>query len=233
MYFIRHFWCSIIEHMRINKLVAQRTGLSRRAADVLISNGQVIVNGQLATNGTDVTETDDISINNTVMPKKPETIAIMFNKPPDCICSRDGQGAKTIYDYLPAKYHNLKSVGRLDKNSTGLLLLTNDGQLNQSLSHPKYEKPKIYQVLLDKPLTDVDRQNLEHGVKLKDGISQFRLEPLRPDGKAWSVTIYQGRNRQIRRTFKKLSYIVLKLHRTQFGPYSLGTLPVGEILVIS
>jgi 23S rRNA pseudouridine2605 synthase len=209
--------------MRINRFVAQSTGCSRRAADRLIEQGDVFVNQKPAQTGYNVTPHDVVSIRDKIL-HIPETQTILLNKPAGYVCSRDGQGSKTIYDLLPAELHNLKPVGRLDKDSSGLLLLTNDGELAQSLTHPSHQKNKVYEVTLDSDLQPLHRQMIsDRGIQLDDGPSQFELERI-VDGneKAWRVTMHEGRNRQIRRTFEALGYTVTKLHRTNFGTYSLN-----------
>jgi 23S rRNA pseudouridine2605 synthase len=131
---------------------------------------------------------------------------------------------------LPAAYHRLKPVGRLDKDSSGLLLLTDDGQLANQLTHPSYQKVKVYQVQLDRNLTNADQEAIEAGVKLEDGLSRLGLSGR---GNNWQVQMSEGRNRQIRRTFEALGYRVIKLHRTGFGPASLAELPAGAYREVS
>jgi 23S rRNA pseudouridine2605 synthase len=154
----------------------------------------------------------------------------MMNKPVGYVVSRNGQGSPTIYSLLPLQYHKLKPVGRLDKASSGLLLLTNDGNLANDLTHPSKQKVKIYEISLNLPLQPLHRQMIsDHGIELEDGNSKLQLER-REEGndKDWTVTMHEGRNRQIRRTFGALGYDVTKLHRTQFGPYKLD-LPATRI----
>lgn len=212
--------------MRINKFIAHATGMSRRAADQVIAGGRVTINGIKPSSGYDVLESDVVRLDNSPLLVQ-EYVSIVLNKPVGYVVSRDGQGAPTVYDLLPAELHHLKSVGRLDKNSSGLLILSNDGELANRLTHPRYNKKKIYTVTLNKPLTTLDGQHIEKGVKLEDGISRLLL-----DGKeiTWTVVMSEGRNRQIRRTFEALGYNVRELHRTNFGEYELGELPVGEYI---
>lgn len=153
----------------------------------------------------------------------------MLHKPVGCVVSREGQGSHTIYDLLPADFQQLKPIGRLDKDSSGLLLLTNDGALAQELTHPQFQKVKIYEVTLDRPLQPLHRQMIaDIGITLDDGRSILGLERLHDNSDtAWRVTMHEGRNRQIRRTFAALGYTVITLHRTQFGTYSLGSLAPG------
>lgn len=218
--------------MRLNKFIALATGMGRRPADAVIAAGRVQVNGQLATPGQDVTETDKVTLDNKPLDSsvtQRATTTILFNKPAGYVVSRDGQGSKTIYDLLPSEYRQLKPVGRLDKNSSGLLLLTNDGTLANELTHPSHQKTKVYEILLDKPLQPLHHQMInDYGVMLDDGPSKLQLERLH-DGndKAWKVTMHEGRNRQIRRTFRALGYTVETLCRTTFGPYTLGDIAPG------
>ncbi|HSX16168.1 MAG TPA: pseudouridine synthase [Candidatus Saccharimonadales bacterium] len=209
--------------MRLNKFIASGTDLSRRAADDAIAQGRVQVNGQKPTPGQDITETDSVTLDNQRITPSVKPLTLMLNKPPGIVVSRDGQGAKTIYDLLPPEYHRLNPIGRLDKYSSGLLLLTNDGQLAQELTHPSRQKVKIYEILLDKPLQPLHRQMIsDHGITLEDGVSKLQLDRQKEgDDIAWVVTMHEGRNRQIRRTFESLGYRVTHLHRTHIGPYAL------------
>ena len=133
-----------------------------------------------------------------------------------------------LFRSLPEQYHILKPVGRLDRESSGLLLLTNDGDFAHSMTHPKFYKTKRYEVQLDRPLEPLHQQMIsDHGVQLPDGPSKFSI--MRLDGaKQYEVIMHEGRNRQIRRTFDALGYTVILLHRTDFGNYSLGKLKFGH-----
>ena len=241
--------------MRLNKFIASSTALSRRAADAAIADGRVTVNGKLAATGQEVGSADTVALDNrTITPTVKTTI--MLHKPAGYICSHKGQGGQTIYELLPLEYQHLNPVGRLDKDSSGLLLLTNDGELANRLTHPRYVKTKVYEIELDKPLQPLHHQMItDHGVMLEDGLSQFMIEKidtlaaqheakaeLRGEGQGDEfisspqrrgepllVTMHEGRNRQIRRTFAALGYKVRALHRTQFGPYALAGLMPGKI----
>lgn len=217
--------------MRINRFVATATGLSRRKADVLIEQGLISVNGNPAGIGYDVSPDDVVTHDGKTLHVSDDMqfLTIILNKPVGFVCSRNGQGSRTIYDLLPKKLHHLKPVGRLDKDSSGLLLLTNDGDLAQQLTHPSFQKIKTYEVTLDRPLTPLHRQMIsDHGVQLDDGPSRLQLDRL-TDGvdTGWQVIMHEGRNRQIRRTFAALGYSVTKLHRTTLGQYSLRDLKQG------
>lgn len=215
--------------MRINKYVATSTGMSRRKADAVIAEGRVVINGVQATAGSLVITGDNVSLDKAPITPTVKTSTIILNKPVGYVVSRDGQGAKTIYDLLPPELHHLKPVGRLDKDSSGLLLVTDDGSLAHELTHPSFQKTKIYEVLLHKELLPLHHQMLtDHGIQLEDGNSKLILERLNDEGTKWRVTMHEGRNRQIRRTFNALNYTVKRLHRTDFGSYQLGTLQSGK-----
>jgi 23S rRNA pseudouridine2605 synthase len=216
--------------MRINKFVASASGLSRRQADAAISEGRVLVNDVVPEVGQDVTPDASVTLDGRAITPAVKSL-VLFNKPDGYVCSRDGQGSLTIYNLLPAEYQHLNPIGRLDKNTSGLLVLTNDGDLAQQLTHPSRQKQKIYEVTLDKALEPLHRQMIQdHGVQLEDGPSKFELTRIH-DGNdlTWQITMHEGRNRQIRRTFQALGYEVKSLNRTQFGDYTLGDLPVGKL----
>ena len=215
--------------MRVNKYVASATGMSRRAADEAISWGRVTINAVACDPGYSVQAGDKVALDGkSITPAV--TTSILLNKPAGYVVSRDGQGSRTIYDLLPARLHQLKPVGRLDKDSTGLLLLTNDGNLANDLTHPSKQKTKIYHISLDIALKPLHRQMIsDHGIQLDDGPSKLQLERRQEgDDTRWIATMNEGRNRQIRRTFWSLGYTVTELHRTQFGPYMIGQLKSGE-----
>lgn len=215
--------------MRLNKFIAQASGLSRRAADAAIAAGEVRINGEPAQLGQAVAESDQVTLRGRLLTTPVSSQTIMLNKPAGYVCSRDGQGRQTIYDLLSEEYHHLKPVGRLDKDSSGLLLMTDDGQLAYELTHPKFQKEKVYQVSLGRDLTEDARQKIVKGVMLDDGLSKLQLTG---QGRDWTVKMSEGRNRQIRRTFAAIGYTVSKLHRTRFGNYRLNQLQPGEINIL-
>ena len=218
--------------MRLNKFIAHATGISRREADELIRTGNAVVNGKAADLGCDVDPNDDtVTVNNQLVKLPTEHTTIMLNKPVGYVCSRNAQakGVKTIYELLPDQYKALKTVGRLDKDSTGLILLTDDGDLAHQLTHPSFAKTKEYIVELDHVLAPLHQQMIsDFGINLDDGPSQLLLERLNDERTKFNVTMHEGRNRQIRRTFAALGYQVKSLHRTTFGPYTLGDLASGK-----
>ena len=215
---------------RLNKHLALQLGVSRREADNLIEKGTVSINGTPATLGARFTAGDTIAIANKQITDDATRQYIMFNKPVGYVCSRRDQGDNpTIYNILPPEFRVLKPVGRLDKDSSGLLILSNDGDFAFRMTHPKFTKTKVYHVTLDHDLAPLHQQMIsDYGVTLDDGTSKLALARLSDDNRSqWEVTMAEGRNRQIRRTFAALGYTVTSLHRTQFGPYNLGTLKTG------
>lgn len=224
------------EYMRLNKFIAHASGVSRREADSLIDAGSVLVNGKKAQLGCDIDPIDDIVFMNgkrLTMPKTSTTI--MLNKPVGYVCSRNAQAkdVKTVYALLPDTLKSLKTVGRLDKDSSGLILLTDDGDLAHRLTHPRFAKNKEYVVKLDHALAPLHQQMIsDFGIGLDDGPSKLLLERLDDNRLEFRVTMHEGRNRQIRRTFAALGYQVVSLHRTCFGPYQLGNLGLGKWIKI-
>lgn len=218
--------------MRINKFIALATGLSRRASDQAIAEQRVTINGSPAELGSSAMPQDQITLDGQIITLPSGTITILLNKPAGFVVSREGQGSRTVYDLLPAELHSLKPVGRLDKDSSGLLLLTNDGDLANELTHPSRHKRKEYQVTLDQPLQPLHRQLIsERGIELDDGTSKLILERQHEgNDHQWLVIMHEGRNRQIRRTFAALGYQVTHLHRTHFGQFELGNLRSGSYI---
>lgn len=243
------------QSIRLNKFLAERLGVSRREADELISAGKITVNGTTASLGARVCESDKVNYNHQPVSFQTDYIYLAFHKPVGYVCSRRAQGsAPTIYDLLPPKYHKLKTVGRLDKDSSGLILLTNDGNFAYQMTHPKFRKTKVYEVDLDRPLAPLHQQMIsDYGVMLDDGPSQFKVihrvtdssskhdqskptstssTSTTPLTASYTVILTEGRNRQIRRTFASLGYRVIRLHRISFGKYELGDLQSQNCVII-
>lgn len=209
---------------RLNKFLALQLGISRRQADELIEKGRISINRKTAQLGERFKEGDEIKLGKKIIPKtREEKKYIIFNKPRGYVCSRKKQGEnETIYAILPKEFSALKPVGRLDKDSSGILLLTNDGDFAFQMTHPKFRKVKEYLVSLDTPLQPIHQQMIaDFGINLPDGKSQLGLERLDDSRKNWKVIMSEGRNRQIRRTFSAIGYKVEELHRTVFGSYIL------------
>lgn len=207
--------------MRINKYVALATTLSRRQADDAIAAGRVVINGEPAHLGSRVGDDDTVELDGTLLTE--QTLEyVLINKPVNYVCSRTQQDDKpTIYSLLPKKFHHLQVAGRLDADSHGLVLLTNDGDFANQMMHPSTQKTKIYDIELSKNLDSKDKTAIQNGIELEDGSSQLGLEG---EGSHWQVTMHEGRNRQIRRTFAAKGYDVIDLKRIAFGPYSIDDL---------
>ena len=227
--------------VRLNKFLAESLGISRRAADNLIAAGKVQVNQRRAVLGERIDKTDEVCYNGKIVSSLQGYTYLAFNKPVGYVCSRKRQGEfPTLYELLPEKYRSLKTVGRLDRDSAGLILLANDGDFAFKMTHPQFAKTKIYEVELDQPLSPLHQQMIaDFGLELTDGWSRLgltRLEKgegaLSADGsrRFWRVLMCEGRNRQIRRTFGALGYTVVQLYRTDFGPYHLDGLKPGEFV---
>ena len=216
--------------LRLNKYVAVSLGVSRRQADKLIERGDILINNSPAKLGARISPNDIVSYNGKqIRPKTYRLIAL--HKPTGYLCSRASQGGMpTIYRLLPQELSHLKPVGRLDKDTSGLILLTNDGDWSHQMTHPSFKKTKRYLATLNKPLQPLHRQMIsDFGVDLPDGPSKLSLERQHEgDDTRWVIEMSEGRNRQIRRTFEALGYTVTKLHRTNFGNYSLGDIKRGE-----
>ena len=220
-----------MQPIRLNKFLAERIGVSRREADDLIKAGKVKINDKPAELGARLDKSDKVWYNGNIIPFETDYLYIAMNKPVGYVCSRKAQGdTPTIYELLPKEYQKLKTVGRLDKDSSGLILLTNDGDFAFQHTHPKFKKEKIYEVELDKPLEPLHQQMIsDYGVMLDDGPSKFTVIH---DNNIYIVKLSEGRNRQIRRTFAALGYKVTKLHRTNFGIYQLSGLKPGKYVIL-
>lgn len=217
--------------LRLNKYLALQLGISRREADKLIEQGKVHINSKVAPLGARFKNNDVITVNGKTVKDDTRFTYLMFNKPVGYVCSRRAQGdSPTIYELLPKEFHTLKTVGRLDRDSSGLLLLSNDGDFTYRMTHPKFAKAKVYRVRLDRELEPLHQQMIsDYGVALEDGVSKLALTRTSDtDRKEWEILMHEGRNRQIRRTFASLGYTVIKLHRINFGNYSIGDMKPGE-----
>ena len=220
------------EPLRLNKFLANAGICSRREADEFIQAGVVTVNGQVVTElGTKILRTDEVKFHD-----QPVTIEkkvyVLLNKPKDYVTtSDDPQQRKTVLDLVKnACTERIYPVGRLDRNTTGVLLLTNDGDLASKLTHPKYLKKKIYHVYLDKNVTARDLQQILEGIQLEDGeIKADDVQYAHPtDKKQVGIEIHSGKNRIVRRIFESLGYRVQKLDRVQFAGLTKKNLKRGD-----
>ena len=211
----------IQEVVRLNKFIANSGVCSRREADTLIQSGVVTVNGEVVTElGTKVNIlTDDIRFNGQRL-KGEEKVYIVMNKPKGYVTTAsDPHAEKTVMDLLKGCPTRVFPVGRLDKNTTGVLMFTNDGEMAERLTHPSYNKKKIYQVVLDAPLTEEDQQKILAGVELSDGVvAADELEYIDAhDHRQLGIEIHSGKNRIVRRIFESLGYEVRALDRVYFA----------------
>lgn len=217
---------------RLNKYIGSSGLCSRRDADELIESGAVKINGKVVKElGYHVTEKDKVFVNNELVhPKRHEYYR--FYKPAGYITTSDDEkGRKTIYDLLPENLHNLKPVGRLDKDSTGLLILTNDGDLINQLTHPSIKVPKVYTVTIDAKIHLHQLEQMAAGIELEKGkIAYANIVVLEADNKhtMMQVTLFQGMNRQIRRMFEYLGFEVKSLKRVQHATIGIEGLKRGQ-----
>ena len=209
------------EPIRLNKYLANAGVCSRREADDFITAGVVTVNGQIVTElGTKVKRGDEVRFHDQTISIE-RKIYILLNKPKDYVTTvEDPQDRKTVMDLVKgACKERIYPVGRLDRNTTGVLLLTNDGELASKLTHPRFLKKKIYHVRLDKNLTAADMEQLATGIQLEDG--EIHADEVsythETDKTLVGVEIHSGRNRIVRRMFEHLGYRVLRLDRVQFA----------------
>ena len=220
------------EEIRLNKYMANAGICSRREADEFIQQGLVKVNGEVVTElGTKITAKDVVEYDDKVVTLESKCY-ILLNKPKDCVTtSDDPNGRLTVMDLVKgACNERIYPVGRLDRNTTGVLLLTNDGDLASKLTHPKYVKKKIYHVWTDKDISEDDMQRIADGIELEDG-------PIHADAISYAtetdrnqagIEIHSGRNRIVRRIFESLGYHVVKLDRVYFAGLTKKNLPRGR-----
>lgn len=232
-----------LNNMRLNKFLSLTLNLSRRAADDLIASKKVRLNGEIARLGSRVEpEKDEVEYYGKKLKlSEQEFTYLLLNKPVGYLSSKVSQGgAPTVYELLPKEYKNLNLniAGRLDKDSCGLILLTNDGNYLNELIHPSSGKTKTYIVKLNKELTEADLAKLKSGIQIGDSRpSTFKEILVLPSGKVdakqtegffYQVKLTEGRNRQIRRTFYELGYRVKYLQRTELGTHKLEDLKEGQ-----
>ncbi len=224
--------------MRINKFLAEQGIASRRHADAMIQAGRVTINGKTATLGANVEETDEVLVDGKriCVAEKKEEYYIM-NKPKGVICTvADDRGRKTVMDLLPENVGRVFPVGRLDYETEGLLILTNDGDLSYRLTHPTNEIPKTYMAKIEGTLTEKDLNPLRSGVEL-DGVMtkkcKAHIVETHKEYTKVHVTITEGRNRQVRRMFEAIGKNVAFLKRVSIGKLKLTGLNRGEVRALT
>jgi 23S rRNA pseudouridine2605 synthase len=217
--------------MRLNRFIANAGICSRREADKLISDGQISVNGKVVTEmGTIVNKADDIRHNDKRLSIEP-LVYILLNKPKDVVTSvKDPHATRTVMDLVKnACDERIYPVGRLDRNTTGVLLLTNDGDLAKKLTHPKHQVKKIYHVHLTKPVEKNHLVQIAEGFELEDGfIKADVVSYVDNDKHQIGIEIHSGRNRVVRRIFETLGYEVEKLDRVYFSGLTKKNLQRGH-----
>ena len=217
---------------RLNKFIANSGICSRREADKLIADGEVKVNGEVVTSmGYKVTSKDTVTFKGKEISAE-KKVYVLLNKPKGFVTTLDDPHAeKTVISLVQnACKERIYPVGRLDKDTTGLLLFTNDGELTKKLTHPSYEKKKIYHVFLDKEFSQEHLEQVQHGVELEDGpIAADAISYVEADDKTQvGIEIHSGRNRIVRRIFDHLGYRVVKLDRVFFAGLTKKNLPRGK-----
>jgi len=219
--------------MRLNRFLASAGLGSRRGVEELIINGQVRVNGRVVTDlATQVGPDDAVKVGNRLL-RSEQPLSVLLNKPKGYVCTADDErDRKTIFELLPANWPRIYHVGRLDMDSEGLLILTNDGDLSLALTHPRYKIEKEYEVLLDKSFDLKDREKLLRGFHIMGGRAKVeRLEVLGPQH--LGLTLTQGIKRQIRLMLYELGYEVERLARVRLGPLKIGEMHPGEWRLLS
>ncbi|MGM9858193.1 MAG: pseudouridine synthase [Bacilli bacterium] len=214
--------------MRLQKAIAQAGIASRRKAESLILDGKVKVNGVIVNVlGTIVNDEDEIEVNGQKI-KKEHFVYFLFNKPIGVVTTvKDDRERKTVLDYFKDVNERIFPVGRLDINTSGLLLLTNDGELSSLMTHPSSHLNKTYRARLDRMLTFEEKKIMEQGIVLEDGLTAPCKVILHDENKV-DITIHEGRNRQVRRMFEYFGIKVLSLTRISIGNIKLGSLKKGE-----
>lgn len=220
--------------MRLQKLIAGTGIASRRKAETLITAGRVTVNGKVVTElGTKVDpERDHVKLDGKHLSSVQPFVYLMLNKPKNVMSTLDDPGGRTtVKDYLRGVSVRVFPVGRLDFDSEGLMLLTNNGDLAQALLHPRYHVPKTYLIKVKGVLTDEEIRQLEQGVRLEDGMtSPAQVKKIKKaEANSWlEITIREGRKHQVKRMLESVGHPVIKLMRVRMGPLSLGNLESGE-----
>ncbi len=219
------------EAMPLNKYIAHCGVCSRREAATLVKEGKIKVNGKVATEpGYKIQDKDKVEYKGKTLTYKKDLVYVLLNKPKNYITTTDDpKQRRTVMDLVKGvKAERIYPVGRLDRNTTGLLLLTNDGELAQKLSHPKHNIKKVYKVTLDKPLTQAHFDEILSGLKLEDGDIKVDAIAYLETKNEVGVELHSGRNRIVRRIFEHLGYIVVKLDRVMYAGLTKKNIPRGK-----
>lgn len=223
--------------VRLQKFLAECGTGSRRKMEQFIKEGRVQVNGQVVT---ELGRKIDPSVDRVEVNRRPVRMApkgiLLLNKPRGVVSTlSDPEGRRTVSDFLTKHYTSYFPVGRLDWDSTGLMILTNDGEMAERLMHPRFEFERVYEARVEGSVNEAVLDKLRSGIRLSDGFVQADAEIMSSDSNStWlQVKIKEGRNRVVRRIFDKLGHPVMKLKRTVYGPFKIGRLQVGQVRVLT
>ncbi len=229
----------IQQRMRINKFLSLCGLGSRRKTEDLITGGLITVNGTVMCDLSYQVDSDSdiVMYKKQVLTPVQNFHYLILNKPKGFITStNDERNRPTVFDLIPQRFKELGifPVGRLDKDTEGLLIFTNDGDLAYRLTHPRFKIPKIYEVILDKPLRDDHKHTIEHGIELYGSITlPASIKPLNDEWTAVAITITEGKKRQVRLMFTMVGYEIVSLTRIQYGPIALGNLQKGKYRILT
>jgi 23S rRNA pseudouridine2605 synthase len=215
--------------LRLAKYLAHAGVASRRASEQIIAEGRVSVDGKIIVDpARDTTDEHTVKVDGRRIKAAQEHVAYLVNKPPGVVSTaKDPQGRRTVVSLVPSS-QRLYPVGRLDYDTTGLILLTNDGDLAHRLTHPSFEVPRTYRALIaNSPMHEPAMRSLREGVELEDGLTA-PAKVRKVSSSLIELTIHEGRKRQVKRMLEAVGHPVLELQRTAFGPLKLGALPIGD-----
>jgi len=223
--------------MRLNKYLARSGIASRRESDRLIQEGMVTINGQVVINpATQVTDNDEVSFDGRIVSPSKDTLVYMLNKPRNVITTtRDTHGRKTVLDFVPSQ-RRLFPIGRLDKDTTGLILITDNGELANYLMHPKNKIPRFYKIEIEGRLSQKEMTKVKKGVFIGDGEfgrGVIEKQTTRKTRSIITIKLQQGKKREVRRIFDFLGKEVYLLHRYQYGTLRIGNLANGQYRVLT
>ena len=225
------------ETVRLNRFLAMAGVGSRRKNDELILSGAVKINGRVVTElGTKVILSKDrVSMNGTIVSIEEKNVYLLLNKPKDVITTmNDERGRLTVMNYVRTKYR-VFPVGQLDRNTTGVLLFTNDGEFANALIHPKFEIERVYRVTIDRTMQDDDLRKLKKGIRLEDGLARAQTAEIVEGSKRKKILLVlrEGRNREVRRMFEAIEYDVRQLDRVAFAGLTTLGVPRGKCRILS
>lgn len=219
---------------RLNKFIANHTEYSRRQVDAFITEGKVMVDDEVVTQlGTKIEDSVNVKLNGKVITTDVTLLYVLLNKPKGYVVTKqDRHATRTVMQLLPQSMQHLNPIGRLDKQSTGVLLFTNDGETIQRYTHPKFQKEKEYLVYIKHPITPHDLQQLQTGIELEEG-NTGKVFIKKVNDHCLRIILRQGWNRQIRRMIEAIDNRVTDLQRIRVGKIGLGALPLGKWQVLT